>query len=65
MKKLLFITYAFDHTTPVGVGAQRVVSALAEQGFHVIVIASQGCVTECPEIELIVKTNFPDRKSVV
>lgn len=59
MKKLLFITYAFDHSTPVGVGAQRIVSALAGQGFHVFVIASQNCVIDNPDVELIVKTNFP------
>jgi len=59
MKKLLFITYAFDHRTPVGVGAQRIVSALAEQGFSVFVITSQKCSSIIPNVELLVESNIP------
>lgn len=59
MKKLLFVTYAFDHSTPVGVGAKRIVASLAEQGFQVFVVTSQNAKITIPNVDITVRKNVP------
>lgn len=59
MEKILFISYVFDKNTPVGAGAKRVVSELANLGMHVMVVTAQHCSEKIPNVEIIVKKNFP------
>lgn len=59
MKKLLFITYGFGNSTPVGVGAERIVSALANHGFQVYVITSKGVDSTIPNVDITIKRNTP------
>lgn len=65
---ILFITYDFSETSAVGLGARRVVSAMAEMGKHIIVIASNG--GDSPihnNVKVIIRRNtlrLPSRVSV-
>lgn len=59
MEKILFITYAFDKNTPVGAGAKRIVSELANLGIHVVVVTSQNCGELIPNVDVIVRKNTP------
>lgn len=59
MKTILFITYSFGKDTPVGVGSERVVKALANRGCRIIVITSSKVVVSIPNIQFIVKKNSP------
>lgn len=59
MKKLLFITYAFDKNTPVGVGAQRIVTSLSNHGYRVFVITSQTNNIVIPNVDVLAVSNHP------
>lgn len=61
MDNILFITYDFGETSAVGLGARRVVAAMAELGYHVFVIASngEGKIPARNNVTVITKRNSP------
>ena len=59
MNKILFITYSFGFSSPVGAGAERVVKALARLGTFVYVITSSVYKGRIDNVKIITRQNAP------